>query len=137
MVADLQSARPSIQRCRRGTARYAEASELKPTDVAVLQYTGGTTGVSKGAVAQQRDYDISFQSEAWNYPCHGSLAGRCPAGISVRAAACITSSSAALMNMMLGSARGRNLLIPNPVTASGAQRNVKHKIPGFPAVAPV
>jgi len=34
----------------KGTAATLKRPDLKPTYVAVLQYTGGTTGVSKGAV---------------------------------------------------------------------------------------
>jgi acyl-CoA synthetase (AMP-forming)/AMP-acid ligase II len=41
--------------------------EIKPDDVAVLQYTGGTTGVSKGAVLLHRNVIANvLQSEAWN-----------------------------------------------------------------------
>jgi long-chain acyl-CoA synthetase len=37
--------------------------------VAVLQYTGGTTGVSKGAVLLHRNVIANvLQSEAWNGP---------------------------------------------------------------------
>src|SRR5437764_3119646 len=41
----------AIDRGQRGTLRKPD---LKPDDVAVLQYTGGTTGVSKGAVLLHR-----------------------------------------------------------------------------------
>jgi long-chain acyl-CoA synthetase len=40
-----------------------------PNDIAVLQYTGGTTGVSKGAVLLHRNLVANLlQSDAWNVP---------------------------------------------------------------------
>ncbi|HUR87545.1 MAG TPA: AMP-binding protein, partial [Ramlibacter sp.] len=43
--------------------------EIKSDDVAVLQYTGGTTGVSKGAVLLHRNIIANvLQSEAFNAP---------------------------------------------------------------------
>ena len=43
--------------------------ELGPTDVAFLQYTGGTTGVSKGATLTNRNIVANIlQSEAWMGP---------------------------------------------------------------------
>ena len=47
-----------------GSRATFKRPELKPTDVAVLQYTGGPTGISKGAV---------LQSEAWNIPAMSTL----------------------------------------------------------------
>jgi long-chain acyl-CoA synthetase len=45
--------------------------DIKPDDVAVLQYTGGTTGVSKGAVLLHRNVVANvLQSEAWNRAGH-------------------------------------------------------------------
>ena len=42
---------------------------LGPDDIAVLQYTGGTTGVSKGAVLLHRNLVANvLQSEAWYQP---------------------------------------------------------------------
>jgi long-chain acyl-CoA synthetase len=44
--------------------------------VAVLQYTGGTTGVSKGAVLQHRNVVANLlQSEVWNGPVTKNAAG--------------------------------------------------------------
>ncbi|MEZ5478374.1 MAG: AMP-binding protein [Thiolinea sp.] len=46
-----------------GTFRDAE---LKPTDIAFLQYTGGTTGVSKGAALTHRNMIANLlQAESW------------------------------------------------------------------------
>ena len=45
------------------------APRLTPDDVAVLQYTGGTTGVSKGAVLLHRNLVANLlQCEAWYQP---------------------------------------------------------------------
>ncbi|WP_163310731.1 AMP-binding protein, partial [Enterobacter kobei] len=43
--------------------------EITPDDVAVLQYTGGTTGVSKGATLLHRTLIGNLlASEAWTQP---------------------------------------------------------------------
>jgi long-chain acyl-CoA synthetase len=45
------------------------APKLGPDDIAVLQYTGGTTGVSKGAVLLHRNLVANLmQAEAWYQP---------------------------------------------------------------------
>ncbi|MEO7496069.1 MAG: long-chain fatty acid--CoA ligase [Massilia sp.] len=45
------------------------AAELGPSDVAFLQYTGGTTGVAKGATLTHRNIIANLlQSEAWAGP---------------------------------------------------------------------
>ena len=50
------------------TLKYARPA-LKPTDVAFLQYTGGTTGVSKGATLLHRNVVANIlQNEAWFKP---------------------------------------------------------------------
>ena len=39
----------------KGAAQSFKRQEIKPTDIAFLQYTGGTTGVSKGAILTHRN----------------------------------------------------------------------------------
>jgi long-chain acyl-CoA synthetase len=53
----------------RGPRTPPSRRRLGPDDVAVLQYTGGTTGVSKGAVLSHRNLVANvLQSEAWFAP---------------------------------------------------------------------
>jgi long-chain acyl-CoA synthetase len=43
--------------------------EVTPDDIAMLQYTGGTTGISKGAVALHRNVVANvYQMKAWSKP---------------------------------------------------------------------
>src|SRR5215218_2834731 len=52
-----------------GRGKPFKAAEVGPDDVAVLQYTGGTTGVSKGAVLLHRNLVANIlQAEAWYQP---------------------------------------------------------------------
>ena len=87
---------------------------LGPDDIAVLQYTGGTTGVSKGAVLLHRNLVANIlQAEAWYQPALKKI----PAGTQV-----VTVCALPLhhifgfnANMMLGLRMGGcNLLIANP-----------------------
>jgi long-chain acyl-CoA synthetase len=49
-----------------GTAPNPPALEVSPDDIAVLQYTGGTTGLSKGAVLTHRNLSCNAQQiHAW------------------------------------------------------------------------
>ena len=58
------------RRARAGPrARPTRAPKIGPDDIAVLQYTGGTTGVSKGAVLLHRNLVANLlQAEAWYQP---------------------------------------------------------------------
>ena len=118
-----------------GTRATLKRPELKPDDVAVLQYTGGTTGVSKGAVLLHRNVIANvLQSEAWNGPAMASM----PAGVqSVYVCALpLYHIFAFTVNMMLGMRTGgKNILIPNPRDLPGVLKELsKHKIHSFPAV---
>jgi len=88
--------------------------QVGPEDVAVLQYTGGTTGVSKGAVLLHRNLVSNvLQSDAWYQPAMKKV----KPGVQV-----VTVCALPLYhifgfntNMMLGMRMGScNLLIANP-----------------------
>ena len=109
--------------------------ELRPDDVAVLQYTGGTTGVSKGAVLLHRNVIANvLQSEAWNQPAMASLA----AGVQQTSVCALPLYHifAFTVNMMLAMRTGgKNILIPNPRDFPAVLKELaKHQIHSFPAV---
>ena len=53
----------------RGRHLALTPAQVGPDDIAVLQYTGGTTGISKGAVLLHRNLVANLlQSEAWHQP---------------------------------------------------------------------
>ena len=116
----------------RGTLKRPD---IKPDDIAVLQYTGGTTGVSKGAVLLHRNVIANvLQSEAWNIPAMASLpAGEPPVYV---CALPLYHIFAFTVNMMLGMrAGGKNILIPNPRDLPAVLKELtKHKVNSFPAV---
>ena len=119
----------------RGTRATLKKPELKPDDVAVLQYTGGTTGVSKGAVLLHSNVIANvLQSEAWNIPAMSSMqAGVQPVYV---CALPLYHIFAFTVNMMLGMRTGgKNILIPNPRDLPAVLKELaKHKVNSFPAV---
>ncbi|MES2384894.1 MAG: long-chain-fatty-acid--CoA ligase [Pseudomonadota bacterium] len=118
-----------------GTRGSLKRPDIKPDDVAVLQYTGGTTGVSKGAVLLHRNVIANvLQSEAWNGPAMTSMqAGVQPTYV---CALPLYHIFAFTVNMMLGMRTGgKNILIPNPRDLPAVLKELaKHKIHSFPAV---
>jgi long-chain acyl-CoA synthetase len=118
-----------------GTRATLKRPELKPTDVAVLQYTGGTTGVSKGAVLLHSNVIANvLQSEAWNIPAMSTLQpGVQPVYV---CALPLYHIFAFTVNMMLGMRTGgKNILIPNPRDIPAVLKELaKHKVNSFPAV---
>ena len=109
--------------------------EIRFDEVAVLQYTGGTTGVSKGAVLLHRNVIANvLQSEAWNIPAMSSLGkGAQPVYV---CALPLYHIFAFTVNMMLGMRTGgKNILIPNPRDIPAVLKELaKHKVNSFPAV---
>ncbi len=108
--------------------------DVGPDEVAFLQYTGGTTGVSKGAVLLHRNVVANImQCEAWFKPMldkvgHQQLTIVCALPLYHIFALTIC----ALMGAHFGA---MNLLIPNPRDIPGFVRTLsKHRVNMFPAV---
>jgi len=119
----------------RGTRGTLQRPEIKPDDMALLQYTGGTTGVSKGAVLLHRNVIANvLQSEAWNEPAMAKVpAGEQPTAI---CALPLYHIFAFTVNMMLGMRTGgKTILIPNPRDLPAVLKELsQHTFHSFPAV---
>jgi long-chain acyl-CoA synthetase len=109
--------------------------EIRSDDVAVLQYTGGTTGVSKGAVLLHRNIIANvLQSEAWNQPVMGKVPnGEQPTAVCALPLYHIFAFTVGMMlSMRTG---GKLILIPNPRDLPATLKELsKHKFHSFPAV---
>ena len=109
--------------------------ELTPDDIALLQYTGGTTGVPKGAVLLHRNVIANvLQSEAWNAPVMNKVPeGEQPTAV---CALPLYHIFAFTVNMMLSMRTGgKTILIPNPRDLPAVLKELsKHKFHSFPAV---
>jgi len=123
-----------------GTRMTLARATIGPDSVAFLQYTGGTTGVSKGATLLHRNVVANIlQTEAWFKPMLDKV-GQDKDG-SNRALTIVCAlplyhifalTVCYLMGARLG---GKNVLIPNPRDLPGVVKTVsKHKVNMFPAV---
>ena len=118
-----------------GRSGSIKKPSISPDDVAVLQYTGGTTGVSKGAVLLHSNVIANLlQSEAWNQPAMQ----RVPADeqLTTVCALPLYHIFAFTVGMMLSMRTGGKLiLIPNPRDFPAVLKELsKHTIHSFPAV---
>jgi long-chain acyl-CoA synthetase len=117
-----------------GTRMNLRHVEVGPDDVAFLQYTGGTTGVSKGATLLHRNVVANIlQSEAWFRPMLDKLGDR---QITTVCALPLYHIFALTACFMLGARLGMmNLLIPNPRDIPGFIKTLgRYKVNMFPAV---
>ncbi len=108
---------------------------VQPDDIAVLQYTGGTTGVSKGAVLLHRNVIANvLQSEAWNQP----VMDKVPQGVQPTSVCALPLYHifAFTVGMMLSMRTGGKLiLIPNPRDLKAVLKELsQHRIHSLPAV---
>lgn len=109
--------------------------EMKLDDIAFLQYTGGTTGVSKGATLSHRNVVANvLQNHAWLKPTMDShketeqLVFVCALPLYHIFALTVC----AMVGTRIG---GLNLLIPNPRDIPGFVKELsKYKVNVFPAV---
>jgi long-chain acyl-CoA synthetase len=118
-----------------GRGKSFRPAQVGPDDIAVLQYTGGTTGVSKGAVLLHRNLVANIlQAEAWYQPALKKI----PAGEQV-----VTICALPIYhifgfntNMMLAMRMGgSNILIANPRDLPAVFKQLRgEKFHSFPAV---
>ncbi len=130
---------PAVQRFNdalaEGRKKTYTAPRVGADDIAVLQYTGGTTGISKGAVLLHRNLVANvLQSEAWYQPALKKI----PAGEQI-----VTVCALPLYhifgfntNMMLGMRMGGcNILLPNARDLPAVLKELsQHRFHSFPAV---
>lgn len=121
---------------RSGSSATFTKAHVGPNDIAVLQYTGGTTGVSKGAVLLHRHIIANtLQCEAWFNPVVNNLRKSGEQVTSVCALP-LYHIFAFTVNMMLSMhTGGKNILIPNPRDIKATLKELSnHKFHSFPAV---
>jgi long-chain acyl-CoA synthetase len=109
--------------------------DVGPDDVAFLQYTGGTTGVSKGATLLHRNVVANIvQSDAWFAPMLATVPAE--KQLKVVCALPLYHIFALTVCFFLGARFGAcNLLIPNPRDIPGLIRTLsEHRVHMFPAV---
>ena len=118
-----------------GRSKPYTTPKVGPDDIAVLQYTGGTTGVSKGAVLLHRNLVANvLQSEAWYQPALAKI----PPGEQVTTVCALPLyhifgfTANMMLSMRMG---GCNILIPNPRDLPAVLKELsQHKFQSFPAV---
>ncbi|WLI88763.1 long-chain-fatty-acid--CoA ligase [Massilia sp. R2A-15] len=109
--------------------------ETTPQDVAFLQYTGGTTGLSKGATLTHRNVIANvLQSEAWSMPA----LNKAPVVEQITIVCALplyhifALTACAMWGMRVGA---MNLLIPNPRDIGGFIKELrKYQVNMLPAV---
>ncbi|MCA6216565.1 long-chain-fatty-acid--CoA ligase [Ideonella sp. B7] len=119
---------------RAGRRHAFQPVPLGPNDVAFLQYTGGTTGVAKGATLLHRNLVANvLQIDAWFSPVLQRL-GEQP--LTMVAALPLYHIFALTLCGLFSSRRGMlNLLIPNPRDLDGLVKTLgQHRVHLFPAV---
>jgi len=118
-----------------GRHKKLAAVDIKPDDPAVLQYTGGTTGVSKGATLLHQTIIANLlASEAWLQPAlrRKPLSGQMTLVCALPLYHVFAFICCGLFGMRTGA---MNVLIPNPRDLPGMVKELaKHKINIFPGV---
>jgi long-chain acyl-CoA synthetase len=120
--------------CEQGARLSLHRVDLKSDDVAFLQYTGGTTGISKGATLLHRNVVANIvQTEAWFRPV---LAKAGESQLTVVCALPMYHIFALTICYLMGARLGMlNVLIPNPRDIAGLVRTLQeHRFNMFPAV---
>ena len=132
---ELPKAVPFKTAVARGRGLPFKAAGVTPGDIAVLQYTGGTTGVSKGAVLLHSNLVANtLQSDAWYQPAIKKV----PAGEQVHTVCALPLyhifgfTANMMLSMHMG---GCNIMIPNPRDLPAVFKELsKHRVHSLPAV---
>ncbi|WP_183488639.1 MULTISPECIES: long-chain-fatty-acid--CoA ligase [unclassified Roseateles] len=122
------------QALAQGAAMSLKPVQVGPDDPAFLQYTGGTTGLSKGATLLHRNIVANIlQSEAWFAPMLNKLGDK---PLTIVCALPLYHIFALTACYMLGARMGiMNLLIPNPRDIPGLIATLRnYRVNMFPAV---
>ena len=107
--------------------------ELASSDVAFLQYTGGTTGVSKGATLTHRNVIANvLQTEAWSKPAMGETSEQTVIVCALPLYHIFALTACAMWGMRTGAL---NILIVNPRDIPAFIKELgKYKVNMMPAV---
>jgi long-chain acyl-CoA synthetase len=118
-----------------GRGMKLDKPKLVPDDVAFLQYTGGTTGVSKGATLLHRNIVANMlQNDAWLQPAM-ALPPHVDQLFIVCALPLYHIFALTACYLLAVRAGGVNLLIPNPRDMAGFVKELsKYQVNSFPAV---
>jgi long-chain acyl-CoA synthetase len=116
-----------------GAKRTLKPVTVGHDDVAFLQYTGGTTGISKGAVLLHKQVIANvLQNEAWFGPVLARAPGQPQFACALPLYHIYALTVCALLGMRVGA---MNLLIPNPRDIKGFIKELGgYRINVFPAV---
>ena len=118
-----------------GAGKPFVAPTIQREDIAILQYTGGTTGLSKGAVLTHRALLAAvLASEAWLQPAmaSGKIQGQLISICALPLYHVFALVSVAFLALRLG---GVCILIPNPRDIPGLVKEMgKYRFNTFPAV---
>jgi len=118
-----------------GRATKFVKPQIGPDDVAFLQYTGGTTGISKGATLLHRNIVANvLQNDAWLQPAM-TMPPKLDQLFIVCALPLYHIFALTACYLLAVRAGGVNLLIPNPRDIAGFIKELqKYQVNSFPAV---
>jgi long-chain acyl-CoA synthetase len=118
-----------------GRHHIFEPVQVGPSDIAFLQYTGGTTGVSKGAMLTHRNIIANvLQSAAWHAPAH-ALHRDVDQVVNVVALPLYHVYALTVCGFLTLRTGGLGILIPNARDIGGMIKQLKgYAINTFPAV---
>jgi long-chain acyl-CoA synthetase len=117
-IAGAHSCKDILEECQ---GLKPEAVDLQHADLAFLQYTGGTTGVSKGAMLTHGNIVANvLQAQAWVRPTFGTDAGVLITPLPLYHIFALTANC--LLFILLG---WKNVLITNPRDFAGFVKELK------------